>query len=168
MDSLEIEVDVNEAYINRVQPKQAAQAVLDAYPEWTIPAHVIAIIPTADRSKATVKVRIAIEQKDPRILPDMGVRVSFLEEPPNSSSPDSAASATRVHNVLVPASALSQRDGKTVVFVIDGDHVRAQTVTPGQTYADLRAVEGVANGTRVVREPPAEMTDGAGIRIKKP
>ncbi|MGC2463337.1 MAG: efflux RND transporter periplasmic adaptor subunit, partial [Steroidobacteraceae bacterium] len=80
MDSLEIEVDVNEAYINRVQPAQSAQAVLDAYPDWTIPAHVIAIIPTADRSKATVKVRVAIEQKDPRILPDMGVRVSFLEQ----------------------------------------------------------------------------------------
>jgi HlyD family secretion protein len=79
MGSLEIEVDVNEAYINRVQPAQSAQAVLDAYPDWTIPAHVIAIIPTADRSKATVKVRIAIEQKDQRILPDMGVRVSFLE-----------------------------------------------------------------------------------------
>ena len=79
MDSLEIEVDVNEAYINRVLPGQKAQAVLDAYPDWTIPAHVIAIIPTADRSKATVKVRIAIDQKDPRILPDMGVRVSFLD-----------------------------------------------------------------------------------------
>src|ERR1700693_4039475 len=78
MDSLEIEVDVNEAYIHRVQPAQSAQALLDAYPDWTIPAHVIAIIPTADRSKATVKVRVAIEQKDPRILPDMGVRVSFL------------------------------------------------------------------------------------------
>src|SRR6185437_4776917 len=81
MDSLEIEVDVNEAYINRVQPAQPAQAVLDAYPSWTIPAHVIAIVPTADRSKATVKVRIGIDQKDSRILPDMGVRVSFLEEP---------------------------------------------------------------------------------------
>jgi HlyD family secretion protein len=78
MDSLEIEVDVNEAYINRVTPEGPAQAVLDAYPEWTIPARVIAIIPTADRSKATVKVRIGLEQKDPRILPDMGARVSFL------------------------------------------------------------------------------------------
>ncbi len=80
MGSLEIEVDVNEAYINRVEPGQRRKAVLDAYPDWTIPAHVIAIMPTADRSKATVKVRIGIDQKDPRILPDMGVRVSFLEE----------------------------------------------------------------------------------------
>ncbi len=85
MESLEIEVDVNEAYINRVRPNQPAEAVLDAYPDWTIPAHVIAIIPTADRSKATVKVRIAIDRKDPRILPDMGVRVSFLEEAAQSA-----------------------------------------------------------------------------------
>ncbi|MBS0399784.1 MAG: efflux RND transporter periplasmic adaptor subunit, partial [Proteobacteria bacterium] len=80
MDSLEVDVDVNEAYINRVQPDQPAQAVLDAYPNWTIPAHVIAVIPTADKSKATVKVRIALNQKDSRVLPDMGARVSFLED----------------------------------------------------------------------------------------
>ncbi len=80
MDSLEIEVDVNEAYINRVQPKQPVDSVLNAYPDWKIPSHVIAIIPTADRSKATVKVRIGIDNKDDRIVPDMGVRVSFLEE----------------------------------------------------------------------------------------
>ena len=80
MDSLEIEVDVNEAYINRVQPGQPVESVLNAYPDWRIPSHVIAIIPTADRSKATVKVRIGLDQKDPRIVPDMGVRVSFLED----------------------------------------------------------------------------------------
>ena len=91
MDSLEIEVDVNEAYIHRVHADQPTQAVLDAYPDWTIPSHVIAIVPTADRSKATVKVRVAIEQKDPRILPDMGVRVSFLEEA-KKSDPQADAS----------------------------------------------------------------------------
>ena len=80
MDSLEIEVDVNEAYINRVLPKQPVDSVLNAYPDWKIPSHVIAIIPTADRSKATVKVRIGLDLKDERIVPDMGVRVSFLEE----------------------------------------------------------------------------------------
>jgi RND family efflux transporter MFP subunit len=85
MDSLEIEVDVNEAFINRVKPHQPVQAVLDAYPDWKIPASVIAIIPTADRSKATVKVRIAIKQKDPRIIPDMGVRVAFLADPTRGS-----------------------------------------------------------------------------------
>jgi multidrug resistance efflux pump len=87
MDSLEIEVDVNEAYINRVQPDQPAEAVPDAYPDWAIPAHVIATIPTADRTKATVKVRIGIDQKDPRILPDMGVRVSFLDQASKKRAP---------------------------------------------------------------------------------
>ena len=156
MDSLEIEVDVNEAYINRVQPKQPAQAVLDAYPNWTIPAHVIAIIPTADRSKATVKVRIAIDQKDVRILPDMGVRVSFLEEAKKTG-------ATIPPGVLVPTSAIVQRDGNSEVFVIDGEHARLKVVSAGQTYGDLRLVEGIGAGTRVVKQPPAEITDGAKL-----
>ena len=77
MDSLEIQVDVNEAFINRVRPEQPVEAMLNAYPDWKIPGTVIAIIPTADRSKATVKVRIAIKQRDPRLVPDMGVRVAF-------------------------------------------------------------------------------------------
>ncbi len=80
MDSLEIDVDVNEAYIGRVKPGMPADAVLDAYPDWKIPAHVIAIVPTADRGKATIKVRVALEKKDARMVPDMGARVSFLEE----------------------------------------------------------------------------------------
>ena len=156
MDSLEIEVDVTEAYINRVQPKQPAQAVLDAYPDWKIPAHVIAIIPTADRGKATVKVRVAIEQKDPRILPDMGVRVSFLEEARSATAP-------LPKGALVPASAIVQRDSKNSVFVIDGERAHVKAVTPGQTYGDLRLVEGIATGTRVVKQPPAEMADGAKV-----
>lgn len=77
MDSLEIEVDVNESFIGRVYAGQAVEAQLDAYPNWTIPASVIAIIPTADRAKATVQVRIKIEHSDPKILPDMGVKVAF-------------------------------------------------------------------------------------------
>src|SRR5256885_9481822 len=99
--SLEIEVDVNEAYINRVQPGQPVDSVLNAYPDWKIPSHVIAIIPTADRSKATVKVRIGIDNKDDRIVPDMGVRVSFLEE-----KKPVEANARPPSGVLVPAAAL--------------------------------------------------------------
>jgi RND family efflux transporter MFP subunit len=185
MDSLEIEVDVNEAYINRVQPGQGAQAVLDAYPDWTIPAHVIAIIPTADRSKATVKVRIALEQKDPRILPDMGVRVSFLEHAASgggsgagaatgagsagnaaSAAPGGAPSAAP-RGVLVPVSAIVERDGHSVVFAIDGAHARARPVTPGQNIGDLRLVDGIEAGTHLVRSPPAPMNDGAAIVISK-
>ncbi|MDB6088597.1 MAG: efflux transporter periplasmic adaptor subunit [Gammaproteobacteria bacterium] len=169
MDSLEIEVDVNEAYINRVQSDQPAQAVLDAYPEWTIPAHVIAIVPTADRSKATVKVRVAIEQKDSRILPDMGVRVSFLEQTAKKSAtePGPEASATTPKSVLVPAGAIVERNGKSVVFTIDGDQARAMAVTPGQTYGDLRAVDGIVDGTRVIRAPPTEMAEGARVVVKQ-
>ncbi|MGH8232212.1 MAG: efflux RND transporter periplasmic adaptor subunit [Steroidobacteraceae bacterium] len=166
MDSLEIEVDVNEAYIHRVQPQQKAQAVLDAYPDWTIPAHVIAIIPTADRSKATVKVRVAIDQKDPRILPDMGVRVSFLEQASNDQSRPGGATAAPA-GVLVPASAIVQRNGNSVVFVIDGSHARARSVTAGQNYGDQRQIDGLAAGTRVVRSPPEALRDGAPIVVGK-
>ncbi|HSN00727.1 MAG TPA: efflux RND transporter periplasmic adaptor subunit [Rudaea sp.] len=159
MDSLEVDVDVNEAYINRVQPNQQAQAVLDAYPNWTIPAHVIAVIPTADKSKATVKVRIALDQKDARVLPDMGARVSFLEETKKN------AAAAPLKGVLVPSSSIVQRGGKSVVFAIDNAHARLRAVTPGQTYSDLRLVEGITAGTQVVKQPPAGMTDGARVAV---
>ena len=159
MDSLEIDVDVNEAYINRVQPNQPAQAVLDAYPGWTIPAHVIAVIPTADRSKATVKVRIGLDQKDARVLPDMGTRVSFLEETKKNTA------AAPLKGVLVPSTSIVQRGGKSAVFVIDGGHARLRTVSAGQRYSDLRLVEGLAAGVRVVKQPPDEMQDGAKIVV---
>jgi len=164
MDSLEVEVDVNEAYIHRVHADQPAEAVLDAYSDWTIPAHVIAIVPTADRSKATVKVRVALDQKDPRILPDMGVRVSFLEEAAKKSGSEASEPPA---GVLVPTSAIVDRDGHSTVFKIDGDHARAVTVTAGQTYGDLRLVQGLTSGTRVVRTPPSEMKDGARVSVNK-
>lgn len=167
MDSLEIEVDVNEAYINRVKANQPAEAVLDAYPDWTIPAHVIAIVPTADRSKATVKVRIAIEQKDSRILPDMGVRVSFLEEAVKSGAEAGSQAAAAPRGLMVPAGAIVERDGRSIVFTIESDHAHATPVTPGQTYGDLRQVEGLTSGARLVRAPPADMQDGARIVVNK-
>ncbi|MFO1352228.1 MAG: efflux RND transporter periplasmic adaptor subunit [Gammaproteobacteria bacterium] len=157
MDSLEIEVDVNEAFINRVRPRQPVQAVLDAYPEWQIPAAVIAIVPTADRSKATVKVRIALKEKDARIVPEMGVRVSFLDDQPRGQT-----QAPR--GVVVPATAIVRRADTEVVFVVDGDHVRQQTVTAGPSMDGLRLVEqGLAPGTSVVREPPPALGNGARV-----
>jgi RND family efflux transporter MFP subunit len=120
MNSLEVDVDVNESYISRVKPGMPVEAILDAYPDWKIPAHVIAIIPSADRSKATVKVRIALDKKDPRILPEMGVRVSFLEKSGENHQP--------LPGVLVPKSAVVKRDGKDVVFVVkDGEKVQVKT-----------------------------------------
>ncbi|MCW5571838.1 MAG: efflux RND transporter periplasmic adaptor subunit [Steroidobacteraceae bacterium] len=163
MSSLEIEVDVNEAFLNRVVPGGPAQAVLDAYQDWTIPAHVIAIIPAADRGKATVKVRIGLDQKDPRILPDMGARVSFLAEPAAEGATGAAAAG-----VLVPASAIAQRGGADVIFFADGDRARARPVRPGQRFGDLTQVDGLAIGTRVVRAPGEAIQDGTRITEKGP
>ncbi|WP_306580790.1 efflux RND transporter periplasmic adaptor subunit [Dokdonella sp.] len=162
MDSLEIEVDVNEAYIQRVVAGQPVEAVLDAYPDWKIPAHVIAIIPAADRGKATVKVRIGFNEKDARIVPDMGVRVSFLED-----DKDGAGAAPPPSGVLVPTDAIVQRDGRSVVFVVEDGRVRQRAVTPGRAQADQRLVEGVAAGTRVVRKPGADLGDGARVEAAR-
>jgi RND family efflux transporter MFP subunit len=156
MDSLEIEVDVNEAYINRVQPGQPVASVLNAYPDWTIPSHVIAIIPTADRSKATVKVRIALEVKDPRIVPDMGVRVSFLEEKKAAAAP----AQPPVHGVLVPAAALRKDGAEQVVFVLKDRRAQRRTVKLGGASGDSRQVlAGVSPGEAVIVDAPAGLRD---------
>ena len=166
MDSLEIEVDVNEAYINRVQPGQPVASVLNAYPDWTIPSHVIAIIPTADRSKATVKVRIAPQIKDARIVPDMGVRVSFLEEH------NAAGDATRppaAHGVLVPATALRKDGAEQVVFVLKDRRAKRRTVTLGGASGDSRQVlAGVSPGEAVIIDAPAELRDDMPVTAAKP
>jgi len=157
MDSLEIQVDVNEAFINRVTAGQPVDATLNAYPDWKIPGSVIAIIPTADRSKATVKVRIAIRSKDPRIVPDMGVRVGFLGAPSAAPAP---AVASRV---LVPADAVRSEG---TVFVYAGGKVERRSVTPGQSVGPEREVlKGLRAGERVVVAPPPSLKDGASVRI---
>ncbi|MGH8183446.1 MAG: efflux RND transporter periplasmic adaptor subunit [Rhodanobacteraceae bacterium] len=159
MNSLEVDVDVNEAYISRVKPGMPVQAVLDAYPDWKIPAHVIAIIPSADKSKATVKVRIALDQKDPRIIPQMGVRVSFLEK--------AAANAKPLPGVLVPKSAIVQRDGKNVVFVVADGRAKRATVKTGGEFSDMTQVlSGVDAGANVVTTPTAKLKDGEKVQVK--
>jgi RND family efflux transporter MFP subunit len=163
MDSLEIDVDVNEAYIGQVKPEMPAEAVLSAYPDWKIPAHVIAIVPSADRGKATVKVRVALEQKDARIVPDMGARVSFL-------AARAAPAAQAPKGVLVPPQAVAQRDGKSVVFVVEGGKAQQRPVTPAaQDVGALKLLpEGVKAGERVVLSPPSSLQDGAGVSIEEP
>ncbi|KJV37327.1 efflux RND transporter periplasmic adaptor subunit [Luteibacter yeojuensis] len=163
MDSLEIDVDVNEAYIGRVQPAMAAEAVLDAYPDWRIPAHVIAIVPAADRGKATVKVRVALESKDARIVPDMGVRVSFLER-------REAAATAAPKGVMVPASAIVPRDGKEVAFTVDDDKAHRHEVTAAKDAVnDLRLVTaGLAAGDTVITTPPDTVTDGTAVHVTPP
>jgi RND family efflux transporter MFP subunit len=160
MDSLEVDVDVNEAYIGRVTPDMPAEAVLDAYPDWIIPAHVIAIVPAADRGKATVKVRVALEEKDARLVPDMGVRVSFLEE-------RAAPAAAPPKGVLVPASAIATRGGRSVVFVVDGDTADQRVVTPAtQDYGDLKLIPaGIALGATIIDKPVDALEDGARIEV---
>jgi RND family efflux transporter MFP subunit len=163
MDSLEIEVDVNEAYINRVLPGQPVTAVLNAYPDWKIPAHVIAIIPTADRSKATVKVRIRIDHKDDRIVPDMGVRVSFLEEP---QAADQAQAAPQ--GVLVPLAAIRTEGAQDVVYVFAEHKAVRRAVTLGGTVGDARQVlTGLHAGETVITDPPAGLKDGAAVSVAK-
>jgi RND family efflux transporter MFP subunit len=165
MDSLEVDVDVNEAYIGRVKPNMPAEAVLDAYPDWKIPVHVIAIVPTADRGKATIKVRVALEKKDARIVPEMGVRVSFLEQQAKRSSTSQAPKG-----VLVPANAIVQRDGHSVVFVVEDGKAHLRQVNPvAQTYGELRLLPAVVKpADSVVIAPPAGLHDGSDVQMKKP
>ena len=165
MDSLEVTVDVNEAYIGQVKPDMPCEATLDAYPDWKVPAHVIAIVPAADRGKATVKVRVGIDTKDARLVPDMGVRISFLATKPAPGAPAAAPSK----GVLVPPAAIAQRDGKAVVFVVvDGKALqRAVTVAP-QDVGTMKLLQGDAGGIKpgdgVVLSPPAELRDGAAVK----
>ena len=159
MDSLEIQVDVSEAYINRVQPEQRVEAVLNAYPDWRIPANVIAIVPTADRSKATVKVRIALGTKDARIVPEMGVRVAFLE---SKVAAGSAPAPPR--GVLVPSESIRQDDGKDIVFLLREGHAERRAVSLGGTLGDSREVQaGVSAADVVIVEAPNTLRNGDAV-----
>jgi RND family efflux transporter MFP subunit len=158
MESLEIEIDVNESYINRVQPSQPVEATLDAYPEWKIPCKVIAIIPTADRQKSTVKVRVGFDKLDSRILPEMGVKVAFRE----SSGPTPAAP----RNVLVPKTAVQQQDGRDVVFVVENGRASRRAVTVNRTTGEEAIIgSGLVAGDKIVADWPQGLTDG--IRVKE-
>ena len=160
MDSLEVEVDVSEAYIGRVQPKMAVEAVLNAYPDWKIPAEVIAIIPTADRAKATVKVRISLKSRDARIVPDMGVRVSFLERAPP------AGAAPIAPRVLVPTAAVRQDGDRDSVFLLNQGMAERHEVKLGGTLGDDRQVlSGLSGGEEVIVEAPDTLKDGDAVRV---
>jgi RND family efflux transporter MFP subunit len=159
MGSLEIEVDVNESYINRVQDDQRVVATLDAYPDWEIPAAVITTVPAADRQRATVLVRIAFDQLDPRILPDMGVKVAFLEEQP----PQNQARETRL---LVPAAAARRQDGEDVVYVVRGDLAERRAVRLGSVVGDeVEVIAGLTGGERLIVEGPADLADGDRVVV---
>lgn len=155
MRSLEIEVDVNESYINRVRPGQEVEASLDAYPDWKIPCKVIAIIPTADRQKASVKVRIGFDRLDSKILPEMGVKVAFLEQ----------ESADRGAGVLVPRSALFRKDGRDCVWIISGGRVEMRPVTVGMFGSGgVSVAAGLALGEVIALDAPPDLEAGRRVR----
>lgn len=164
MTSLEIEVDVNESYINRVKSAQDVTAVLDAYPDFQIPARVITTVPTADRQKATVLVRIGFLELDPRILPDMGVKVTFLRNAADDNVDVPAAQPTS----LVPRSAVKTEGADSHVFVVRADNTaERRAVRLGGTDGDrLEIVAGLRPGERVVVAPPPALADGAKVVVK--
>jgi HlyD family secretion protein len=162
MNSNEIEVDVNESYIARVQNGQPVTAVLDAYPDWEIPSRVRTVIPTADRQKATVKVRISFIKLDPRILPDMGVKVTFLSAETAKKTGGDAPAA------LVAQSALRDDNGKKIVFLLKDDHLERRAVTlGGNRGADTEIIAGLTAGDTVVVKGPPDLRDGQVVQVKK-
>jgi RND family efflux transporter MFP subunit len=167
MHSLEVEVDVNETYINRVEPGQKVLITLNAYPDWQIPGHVITQVPTGDRQKATVLVRIAFEKLDPRILPDMGIKVAFLRDDSKAGSTGASPAEPARPTALVPKTAIKTDGDQTYVFVVVDDSVERRAITTGGTDGDQIEVKaGVKGGERVVVSPPADLAAGQKIRVK--
>ena len=162
MNSNEIEVDVNESYIARVEPGQVVTAVLDAYPDWQIPSRVRTIIPSADRQKATVKVRISFLKLDPRILPDMDIKVTFLGAEPEKK-PSAAAAA-----IVIPQSAVRDDNGKKIVFLVKDDKAERRAVTLGGAHgSDTEVIAGLDAGDTVVVKGPSNLRDGQSVEIRK-
>lgn len=159
MESLEIEVDVNEAYIAKVNPGQKASAVLDAYPDWRIPCSVRTVIPTADRQKATVKVRISFDGLDPRILPDMGVKVSFIQQEDDSGARPAA-------RALVPKSAVRNDGGAKILYVYQDGRLSRRAVSVGSILSgEIEILAGVSAGERVVVSGTDGLEDGRRVSV---
>jgi HlyD family secretion protein len=162
MNSNEIEVDVNESYIARVKDGQPVNAILDAYPDWEIPSKVRTIIPSADRQKATVKVRISFLKLDPRILPDMGIKVTFLGAEPEKKT------GSENNAPLVSQSAVRDDGGKKIVYLVKDDHVERRAVTIGGTHgSDAEILAGLTIGDTVVTKGPQDLRDGQVVEVKK-
>lgn len=161
MDSLEVEVDVNEAFINRVKPGQPVITNLNAYPKWDIPSEVIAIIPTADRNKATVKVRIALLEKDERVLPDMGSRVSFLRKVDNTNQ------EIQKEGVMIPLAAVADIDGSSLVQVVDGNSIQIMQIEVAEETANYaRVIKGLESGMKVIARFDDELENNQKVIIK--
>jgi len=165
LSTLEVEVDVNEAYIAGVRRGQPAEIVLDAYPGESFPGHVRQIVPTADRQKATVLVRVAIDSQDPRILPEMGARVVFLE-PQAEEAPGAEPAQAAAPRIFVPAAAVRSEAGEDVVYVVAEGYARRRVIEAGPVTGGEREVRnGLIGGETLVVNPPTQLTDGARVRI---
>jgi RND family efflux transporter MFP subunit len=176
LHSNEIEVDVSESYIAKVQANQPVTAILDAYPDWSIPAKVRTVIPTADRQKATVKVRISFTDDghvrlidpatQPRILPDMGVKVTFLDDEKPKAATDKSTAAPAV--ALVPQAAVHQDNSSKFVFVVKGDTLERRAVTVGSVRGtDVEILAGIQPDAVVVVKGPESLRDGQSVQIIK-
>ncbi len=163
MDSLEIEIDVNESYINRVETGQPVEATLDAHPGWKIPCKVVAIIPTADRQKSTVRVRVGFDQLDPRILPEMSVKVAFRGAGVGTARPLAGRPVT------VPKAAVRQENGRDVVLVVQNGRVERRAVTVALAEAEEAVISaGLAAGERVILGARQDVKDGAAVKEAMP
>ena len=161
MDSREVEVDVNEAYINRVKNNQRVEATLDAYPDAPLAAHVINIVPTADRTKATVRVRIAFDKLEPQILPDMGIKVRFLDD-----QPAPAAVANSGPRIRVPTVAIQRAGGDAFVWIVNEKRVERRAVTLGpESDGSIEVRAGVNSGEELVSPVVAGLVDGGKVEV---
>jgi RND family efflux transporter MFP subunit len=160
LQTLEVEVDVNEAYIAQVRNGQGARITLDAYPDTSFAGRVRQVVPTADRQKATVLVKVSILDRDPRILPEMGAKVVFT-----AGEGGPAVAAPR--RVLVPASAVVQTADGASVWVVENGAVRRVSVDPGATRGErLEIRQGLSGGESLVLEPPADLKNGTKVRVE--
>jgi len=163
MDSLEVEVDVSENFINRVHAGQPVTVRLNAYPDWQIPAYVIAIIPTADRSKATVNVRVGFKVKDQRLVPEMGARVSFLSDVEAKDTGKAAQSG-----VIVPVDAVQANGDTGIVYIVHDDTVERRAVRLGARTADGQTiVAGLAAGTKIATGDLSKLSDGSRVKVEQ-
>jgi multidrug efflux pump subunit AcrA (membrane-fusion protein) len=159
MGTLEVEADVAEANIGRIRVEQPVEITLDALPELRLSGRVARIVPTVDRAKATVMTKVRFDAPDPRILPEMSAKVSFLSQAPG---PDDARPVTAVNPKTVV-----ERDGRAVVFRIRDDTVEVVPVTRGRTLGDALEVSGgaLAPGQRLVLSPPPGLAAGARVTV---
>jgi RND family efflux transporter MFP subunit len=162
--TLEVEVDVNEGYVGRAREGMRAEIALDADPSERYPGRVRQIVPTADRQKATVQVKVAFDSLDARVLPEMGAKVTFLADA--APAPDGGA-AVPTGAVIVPGAAVREREGRAVVFVVEDGRAAARTVAPRPMGRDrVILTGGVAAGEMVIVEGPEDLADRTPVRVR--